>query len=88
MRLSFELHSLFQDRLHICIAGSNISIQCDETKPHCNNCLKRSVRCEYPALPPPSSDKILSSASDEQVANSPESAYFDSHLSLDLVDME
>ncbi|KFY76288.1 hypothetical protein V499_04014 [Pseudogymnoascus sp. VKM F-103] len=71
-----------------CMICKARKIKCDETKPHCNNCLKRSVQCEYPTLPPTSSDKILLSASDEQVANSPESAYGDSQLSLDLVNME
>ncbi|KFY24077.1 hypothetical protein V491_02297 [Pseudogymnoascus sp. VKM F-3775] len=71
-----------------CMICKARKVKCDETKPNCNNCLKRSMQCEYPTLPPPSSDKIPSSASDKQVANSPESTYSDSQLNLDLVDME
>ncbi|KAF3941359.1 hypothetical protein ABW19_dt0204718 [Dactylella cylindrospora] len=40
-----------------CFSCKDRRVKCDEAKPECQNCLKRSLRCEYP--PPPSAPEIV-----------------------------
>ncbi|KAF3930764.1 hypothetical protein ABW20_dc0100788 [Dactylellina cionopaga] len=40
-----------------CFSCKDRRVKCDEDKPECQNCLKRSLRCEYP--PPPSAPEIV-----------------------------
>ncbi|EGX49110.1 hypothetical protein AOL_s00079g64 [Orbilia oligospora ATCC 24927] len=40
-----------------CFSCKERRVKCDEDKPECQNCLKRSLRCEYP--PPPSAPEIV-----------------------------
>jgi len=66
-----------------------IPIQCDEAKPQCNNCLKRSVWCEYPGVAAQLPFyKLPAPGNREPIANSPESNASGPPLILDLSDME
>ncbi|KAF3903348.1 hypothetical protein AA313_de0208061 [Arthrobotrys entomopaga] len=40
-----------------CFSCKDRRVKCDEDKPECQNCLKRTLRCEYP--PPPSAPEIV-----------------------------